>query len=211
LATAETERKQRLVKVTELGAEAREAIAKQLDIDDLTDAAESRRAALSELRAQVEVCVSLARSGATQSRQPIRIALLVAVILIPLVAVAANHWLATDQAQVWFAKLGAISAQITAALAGLATWLRKALASFSDCRKHRESVRDWINQLLQAKTAKEAADLQVAAAQVEITRLEVEREKISLEIRKDLPGLDVAEAALNCVRPVISAARISVS
>jgi hypothetical protein len=79
LATAETERQQRPVKVTELGAEdwkrligkdakAKEAIAKQLDIDDLTDAAESWRAALSELRSQVEVSVSLARSVATQSR-----------------------------------------------------------------------------------------------------------------------------------------------
>lgn len=213
LATAEAERQQRPVKVTELGAEdwkrligkdakAKEAIAKlakQLGIDDLTDAAESWRAALSELRSQAEVSVSLARSVATQSRQPLWIALLVAVILIPLVAVAANHWLATDQAQVWFVKLGAISAQITAVVAGLATWLRKALASFSDRRKHLESARDWVNQLLQAKrdevpaaetqlkeqveqakTAKEAADLQVAAAQVEITRLEVEREKISL-------------------------------
>lgn len=213
LATAQAERQQRPVKVTELGAadwkrlidkdeNAKKAIASiagRLGMGDLMAATTDWQAALSELRSQTEVSVSLARAVATESRKPLWMALLVAFLVIPLVAVAVNHWLATDQSQAWFVKLGAISAQITALLAGSAAWLRKAMASFSDRRKHLESARDWVNQLLQAKrqevpaaeaqlkddvqkaTAdKAAADQQVAAAQIEITRLEVEREKISL-------------------------------
>lgn len=213
LTTAEAERQLRPVKVTELGAEdwkrliekdanAKKAIAtiaQRLGMGDLMAATTDWQAALSELRAQSEVSVSFARAVSKQSRTPLWLALLVAVLLIPSAALAVNHWLATDQAQVWMVKLGAIFAQITAVLVGSATWLRKAMASFSDRRKDLESARDWVNQLLQAKrdevpasetqlkaevdkatAAKVAADQQVAAAQVEITRLEVEREKISL-------------------------------
>ncbi|MGQ3054121.1 MAG: P-loop NTPase fold protein [Roseateles sp.] len=213
LATAEAERQQRPVKVTELGAEdwkrliekdanAKKAIAtiaQRLGMGDLMAATTDWQAALSELRSQTEVSVSLARAVSTESRRPLWVALLVAVIVIPPVALAVNHWLATDQTQAWMVKLGAIFAQITAVLVGSATWIRKAMASFSDRRKDLESARDWVNQLLQAKrdevpasetqlkaevdkatAAKVAADQQVAAAQVEITRLEVEREKISL-------------------------------
>lgn len=211
LATAEAERQQRPVKVTELGAEdwkrlidkddtakkAIKEIATRVGIKNLTDAAESWQSALSELRSQADVTVSLARSVTTESRRPLWLALLAAVIVIPLVSVAVNRWVTADQT--WLVKLGAISAQITAVLAGSATWLRKAMASFSERRKDLESARDWVNQLLQAKrqevptsetqlqgdvdkakAAKVAADEQVAAAQVEITRLETEREKISL-------------------------------
>lgn len=211
LATAEAERQQRPVKITELGAEdwkrlvekdetaknAIKEIATRLGIKNLTEAAESWQSALSELRSQADVSVSLARSVTTESSRPLWLALLVAVIVIPPVSVAVNQWVTADQA--WLVKFGAISAQITAVLAGSATWLRKAMASFSDRRKDLESARDWVNQLLQAKRkeipesesqlqkdvnhakeAKEAADEQVASAQVEITRLENEREKISL-------------------------------
>lgn len=211
LATAEAERQQRPVKVAELRAEdwkrlvdkdatakeAIEKIAKRLGINDLSDAAESWQSALSELRSQADVSVSLARSVTTESRRPLWLALLAAVILIPLFSVAVNRWVTADET--WLVKLGAISAQITAVLAGSATWLRKAMANFSERRKDLESARAWVNQLLQAKrqevpasetrlqgdvnqakAAKVAADEQVAAALVEITRLETEREKISL-------------------------------
>lgn len=211
LATAEAERQQRPVKVTELGAEdwkrlidkddtAKQAIkeiATRLGIKNLTDAAESWQSALSELRSQADVSVSLARSVITESRRPLWLALLAAVIVIPLVSVAVNRWVTADQT--WLVKLGAISAQITAVLVGSTTWLRKAMASFSERRKDLESARAWVNQLLQAKrqevpasetqlqadvnkakAAKIAADEQVAAAQAEIARLETEREKISL-------------------------------
>lgn len=211
LSTAEAERHQRPVRITELGAQdwkrlidkdknAKQAIAtiaKRLGMGDLMAAATDWQVALSEIRSQAEVSVSLARAVTAQSRKPLWVALVVAVLAIPALTVAVNHWVATDQT--WLVKLGAISAQITAVLAGSATWLRKVMASFSDRRKDLESARDWVNQLLQAKrdevpatetqlkadvekakAAKVAADLHVAAAQVEITRLETEREKISL-------------------------------
>lgn len=211
LAAAEAERHQRPVKLTELGAtdwrrlidkdanakEAIATIAKRLGMGDLMAATTDWQAALSELRSQTEVSVSLARAITTESRKPLWLALVAAALAIPFIAVLANHWVATDQT--WLVKLGAITAQITAVLAGSAAWLRKAMASFSDRRKELEAARDWVNQLLQAKreevpaaetqlkaeveeakAAKMAADAQVAAAQGEITRLETEREKISL-------------------------------
>lgn len=210
LATAEAERQQRLVSVTELGAadwkrlidndnvakQAIAKIAKRLGLGDLMDAKADWQIALSEIRSQTEVSVSLARTVTAESRQPLWVALVVALLAIPAIAMLVNHWTADQE---WMVKLGAISAQITAVIAGATTWLRRALRSFSDRRKDLEAARDWVNQLLQAKrnevpaaeeqlkvqveqakSAKIAADEQVLAAQAEIARLESEREQISL-------------------------------
>jgi hypothetical protein len=196
LSTAEAERHQRPVKFTELGAQdwkrlidkdenakkAIAAIAQRLGMGDLTAAATDWQEALSELRSQAEVSVSLAKAVTATARWPLWVALVVAALAIPAVAVAVNHWVATEQT--WLVKLGAITAQLTALLAGTATWLRKAMASFSDRRKNLEAARGWVNQLLQAKREEiPPAEIQlkaeVAGAQAEITRLEAEREKIS--------------------------------
>lgn len=211
LAVAEAERHQRPVSISEIrtgdwqrlignNAEAKKAIgdiAQRLGITDITKGVTDWQATLGELRSESELGVSLAKSVTTESRRPLWVALVLAVFIVPPLALLLHQMVAADNE--WIVKLGAVTIQIAAMLTGSAAWVRSALSAFSERRKDLEAARNWVNQLLQAKRdevpeaekrlknevemaqeTKETADAEVIRIQALVNKLENAREEISL-------------------------------
>lgn len=184
---------QALLRSNEAAAGALKNLGERLGLPDLKDSVLAWQTLATEFKGQLGSGISLARSMASQSRMPLYLALLVAVLALPAVPWLLRGWTGEPA---WLNQFGVALAQLAALLTGGAKWLGGALSSFAARRSDLNQAHQQVMSLLQGKQNQLSQAEQRAAEtlrQADTERLEAEKalqhhQARSLELQRQLDG-----------------------